>query len=145
MALVNPQIDENLDAHQIDKVVQELIVVLSNDLSACDMKWALFVAAAQSYRYDSQLKPFPAAYQDGASVNIQDLIAAIDKMPSLRLMYQLLLDRNERILRKYNEELKLLHWNLVTDPCLRTVGKQSVRAIYAYIYYFLLLFSNPYF
>lgn len=129
MALSHPEIDDNFDVNELNQTVLDLIDVLGTDLGACDLKWNLFVAAAQSYRYDSQLKPFPPAYQEGASVDIGKLLAVIDQTPSLRLIYQLLLDRNERILRKYHKVLRLLHWNFVTvsDPCLRTVNKENVR------------------
>lgn len=38
--------------------------ILQNDPKAADLKWSLFVAACQSYRYDSCVKPFPSQFSN---------------------------------------------------------------------------------
>ena len=45
-----------------DKKCVVLRNILENDLKAADLKWSLFIAACQSYRYDSCLKPFPSQF-----------------------------------------------------------------------------------
>ncbi|PSN47378.1 Mono [ADP-ribose] polymerase PARP16 [Blattella germanica] len=45
-----------------NKKALSLRSILENDLQAADVKWSLFVAACQSYRYDSCLKPFPPQF-----------------------------------------------------------------------------------
>jgi poly[ADP-ribose] polymerase 16 len=47
-----------------DKKSVVLRNILQNDPKAADMKWSLFVAACQSYRYDSCLKPFPSQFSN---------------------------------------------------------------------------------
>lgn len=49
-----------------DKKVITLRNLLQADPQAADVKFSLFVAACQSYRYDSCLKPFPPQFiRDG--------------------------------------------------------------------------------
>lgn len=47
--------DENNQAFSILKLLQK-------DLMAADLKWSLFIAASQSYKFDSCLRPFPPMY-----------------------------------------------------------------------------------
>lgn len=145
MALENSKINEH--AGEFMKIIEELTVALTTDLSACDLKWTLFVAAAQSYRYDSQLKPFPPAYQNESTVNIDELLNVINRTPPLRFLCRLLVDKNEQILRNYRKVLQLLHWNLVTvaNPCLKTVDKTKVSSehtVFVSEYDVLLFFSS---
>lgn len=50
------------------KKIKELKIAIENDLEACDIRWTLFVAASQSYRFDSRLKPYPPNFS-GAEIN----------------------------------------------------------------------------
>lgn len=117
-----------------DKIIYELTIALKTDLNACDLKWTLFVAAAQSYRYDSQLRPFPPFYQDGASVNIAALMAVIVDIPPLSsilgLLYGMQGDKQGEIFLKHERTLRLLHWILVTvsEPCLKSVDSGQVSS-----------------
>lgn len=112
--------------------LEELIRKLKDDLNACDMKWTLFVAAAQSYRYDSQLKPFPAFYQMGTTVDITKLMAVIEIVPPLETLLGSLLkmkNSTDDALYLTNEKIiQLLHWVLVTvfEPLLKSVDRQNV-------------------
>jgi len=47
-----------------DKKSIALRKILQSDPKAADLKWSLFVAACQSYRYDSCLKPFPSQFSN---------------------------------------------------------------------------------
>lgn len=136
MSALNFQADSDLAANiplsEINKIISELIEILERDSNACELKWTLFVAAAQSYRYDSQLKPFPPFYQDGQSVNITELLSVIVQVPPLKSVLQVLLqmqgDGSRRFYARYHKVLQLLHWNLLTltDPSLKSVDKQNV-------------------
>lgn len=117
-----------------DKIIYELITALKTDLNACDLKWTLFVAAAQSYRYDSQLRPFPPFYQDPVvpSVDIAGISAVIAVVPPLSsilgLLYGMQGDKQDEVFRKHESVLRLLHWILVTvaEPCLKSVDRANV-------------------
>jgi hypothetical protein len=57
-----------------DKKAIALRNLLQADPQAADVKFSLFVAACQSYRYDSCLKPFPPQFiRDG----IKDIDAVV--------------------------------------------------------------------
>lgn len=45
---------------ETQKHIDTIQAALRRDLHACDLKWTLFVAAAQSFRYDSRLTPYPS-------------------------------------------------------------------------------------
>lgn len=47
---------------QTDLQIAALRLRLIADLPACDLQWTLFVAAAQSFRYDTKLSPYPARF-----------------------------------------------------------------------------------
>lgn len=49
---------------KVDQKSAVLRNILQNDPKAADFKWSLFVAACQSYRYDSCLKPFPSQFSN---------------------------------------------------------------------------------
>ena len=51
--------------------------MLENDLQAADVKWSLFVAACQSYRYDSCLKPFPPQFISNGVKDIDSLVSEL--------------------------------------------------------------------
>lgn len=141
MALENAQADDDFNLVEFRKIVEDLTTALGDDLDACDLKWSLFVAAARSYRFDSQLKPFPPAYQQGTTVNIAELLSVVEQTPSFALLHRLLLDNKEHILRKYYNSLRLLHWNLVTiaDPRLKSVEKEKVSFTFTHGHYKLSL------
>lgn len=101
-----------------------LTAVLADDLNACDMKWTFFVAAAHSYRYDSQLKPYPMNPADGKPYEIENLHAIIDKVPP----FSELLKKLEAKQPLADEIVHLLHWILVRvrDPYLKSVDRSNV-------------------
>ena len=57
-----------------------VLQTLARDQASADMRWSLFMAALESYRHDSILRPFPSAYlEDGGNKNFQALVRAIYK------------------------------------------------------------------
>ena len=60
----------------------------------CDAKWKLFVAAALSYRFDTQLKPFPPRFVSENGPNINSLVLVINDTPNLRVVLQNITDEN---------------------------------------------------
>lgn len=89
-----------------------IVSAIRTDFEARDLKWTLFVAAAQSYRSASLLKPFPPKYTNGDKCNIEPLVSAIGQTPPLQV-----------VLRRitYDGHLNscvvdFLHWVLVEHP-----------------------------
>ncbi|XP_023418012.1 protein mono-ADP-ribosyltransferase PARP16 isoform X3 [Cavia porcellus] len=54
------------------------------DLLAADLRCSLFAAALRSYKRDSALRPFPAAYARGDCKDFEALLADASKLPSLK-------------------------------------------------------------
>ena len=52
---------------------------LETDLAAADFRWSLFIAALESYRHDSILRPFPSAFLEDGNKNFQALVGAVLK------------------------------------------------------------------
>lgn len=58
----------------IDKKIVSLKHLLEKDLKAADVKWSLFVAACNTYRYNTCLKPFPPMYIKNECKDIEALV-----------------------------------------------------------------------
>lgn len=120
--------------------IVSLIQKLEDDMNACDFKWTLFVAAANSYKYDSLLKPFPSAYVIDKALNINHLRAVISSVPSFgRLLPilrkiaagQLELDETNGI---REDGINLLCWCLIRakEPSLKSVHASNVSKLIQY-------------
>lgn len=103
--------------------------VLANDLKACDIKWSLFVAAANGYRYVSKLKPYPSKFMINDTLNIDAIHQIILSLPSLSILYN-------KLCRKHFDDLHedtvdLLYWTLITlnDPYLKTIPRNQYNDI----------------
>lgn len=116
----------------MDKV-NSLIGILQADLDACDFKWTLFIAAANHYKHDSLLKPFPSASVFNRVLNIHELRMIITSIPRLNSVLALLrhFDKwsdksDEHIIS--DEAIKLLYWCLlgVKEPTLKSIGRSNV-------------------
>uniref|UniRef100_A0A1A9WR64 ARTD15_N domain-containing protein n=1 Tax=Glossina brevipalpis TaxID=37001 RepID=A0A1A9WR64_9MUSC len=112
------------------KKIEALRSILETDILAADAKWTLFVAAALSYRYDSQLKPFPSRYAEEQSVcDIDSLVSVINDTPKLRVVYQHIVEKN------YDEfdadVMELLHWVLVEmkEFNLRSLETEEISSL----------------
>lgn len=112
--------------------VQKLIEILEKDLDACDFKWTLFAAAANSYKHDSLLKPFPTTFADGKSLDVGRLRENIAKVPAFMILLDELRSANQNRTfdnTELNEDtIDLLHWCLicVCDPFLKSVKRSNV-------------------
>lgn len=63
----------------IGKKVLSLKHLLEKDLKAADLKWSLFVAACNTYRYDTCLKPFPPMYIKNECKDIEALVGQLKR------------------------------------------------------------------
>lgn len=110
-------------AETIEKITA-LTEILVDDLNACDMRWTLFVAAAHSYRFDSQLKPIPTNPVSGQPYEIDDLRAVIATVPPFSILLKRL--RTKQTIPV--EIIELLHWLLVRvrDPYLKSIDRANV-------------------
>lgn len=82
---------------------------IKNDKFATDLLWSVFVAALQSYKFDSLLKPFPPPFtkEDGEK-DIKSLEKTVDEIPALKT-----LSSNGLCIK--DNALSLLQW--VLDRC----------------------------
>ena len=58
-----------------EQKVSALRCTLEKDLVAADLKWSLFVAACNTYRYDTCLRPFPPMYIKNENKDIDALVS----------------------------------------------------------------------
>lgn len=58
----------------VGKKISLLKHLLEKDPKAADLKWSLFVAASNTYRYDTCLRPFPPMYIKNECKNIEALV-----------------------------------------------------------------------
>lgn len=115
-----------------DKIVS-LIKKIENDLNACDFKWTLFVTAANSYKYDSLLKPFPTAYVANKLLNInrlREVIASVPCFSRLLIILRNIVDQSKSDENHdiTDECIDLLHWCLIRskEPTLKSVHPTNV-------------------
>lgn len=100
--------------------------LIRNDIHAADLRWSLFVAAAQSYRHDTILRPFPPKFLSEDTKEIDRLREVMTQMPAFPTLLSLLenpaTDCSDRELL-----IDLLYWVLVQqdDPVLRTLTKDE--------------------
>ncbi|XP_032590606.1 protein mono-ADP-ribosyltransferase Parp16 [Drosophila grimshawi] len=85
---------------------------LQNDLLACDARLSLFVAAANSYRYESLLRPFPKEFlDDDQRPDIAAILDVVADMERLDTILRRLVKGKSGCLKV--NELHLLHAVLV--------------------------------
>lgn len=72
--LYTSQVDRNITDENVEKKISLLKHLLEKDLKAADFKWSLFVAASNTYRYDTCLKPFPPMYIKNECKDIDALV-----------------------------------------------------------------------
>lgn len=65
---------DSTSQEDVEKKIQCLKHLLEKDLRAADLKWSLFVAACNTYRYDTCLKPFPSMYIKNECKDIEALV-----------------------------------------------------------------------
>uniref|UniRef100_A0A8C1CFL4 Poly [ADP-ribose] polymerase n=1 Tax=Cyprinus carpio carpio TaxID=630221 RepID=A0A8C1CFL4_CYPCA len=86
--------------------VRELVCsCLHRDPVAADLRCSLFVAAVQSYKRDSALRPFPPRYLTGEVKDFEELQKDVDTLPNVRDLVRLGHGDGDR-------HLALVHWVL---------------------------------
>jgi len=101
------------DSDNVDDLVDRVQSLLAADMLACDVQVSLFVAASQSYRQDSTLRPFPPMYlsSDGER-DIKSLMRTVSSLPPLSSVLKDL----EQGRGVDTETLALLAWILTGGP-----------------------------
>lgn len=103
---------------------------LTEDTLAADAKWNLFIAASQSYRYDSCLRPFPPMFLTKTKEkDINSLLNVIDNVPSFKLLKKLLSCPDKFPLS--DKIIELLYWVLIQmrEPSLKTVPRDKFNEV----------------
>ncbi|CAL7938896.1 unnamed protein product [Xylocopa violacea] len=115
---------DSTSPEDVEKKVQCLKHILEKDLRAADLKWSLFVAACNTYRYDTCLKPFPPMYIKNECKDIEALRRAIEVIPPLAVIFKVLSEPD--VYNKYGTVIDLLHWVLVRlrDPYIKSIKKE---------------------
>ncbi|XP_069767958.1 protein mono-ADP-ribosyltransferase PARP16 isoform X2 [Narcine bancroftii] len=90
---------------------------LREDVWAADLRCSFFMSALQSYRRDSVLRPFPAAYFSGDSKDFDTLLADAQNLPNLKQLLQSGLIPQKRT-------LELLSWFCLSkNLTIKSLGK----------------------
>ncbi|XP_037046892.1 protein mono-ADP-ribosyltransferase PARP16 [Bradysia coprophila] len=117
------------DSKNPQNQIVNLKLALEKDIAACDIKWSLFVAAAQSYRHDSRLNPYPPKYatKNKSEYDIERIRLTISNVPPL-LQVLRLLESEETGLN--DDVIDLVHWVVCSKsfPTLRSVAKNEFDA-----------------
>ncbi|XP_031638032.1 protein mono-ADP-ribosyltransferase PARP16 [Contarinia nasturtii] len=111
--------------------------LLEADLDACEFKWSLFVAAANNYKYDSLLKPFPSAYVVNKILDINCLRERTANIPDFCVLLKQLQHFCDHPNTSDNfinhETIDLLYWCLIStrdeQPILKSVNRSSFDSV----------------
>ncbi|OAD52935.1 Poly [ADP-ribose] polymerase 16 [Eufriesea mexicana] len=120
---------DSTSQEDVEKKIQCLKHLLEKDLKAADLKWSLFVAACNTYRCDTCLKPFPPMYIQNECKDIEALRRAIEVIPPLAVILKALSESDAY--EKYGTAIDLLHWVLVRlrDPYIKSIKKEYYDSI----------------
>lgn len=66
-----------------DQQLAEIREILQSDLTATDLKISLFVSAAQCYKKNFLLNPFPTNYLDGENKHFERLLEDLEQIPPI--------------------------------------------------------------
>jgi len=115
----------NTESGRLQNQIISLRLQLEKDIVACDLKWSLFVAAAQSYRYHSRLNPYPPKYATEAKseYDIDRIRLVISNVPPFHQLLKQI--KNEELLD--DDVLELIHWVVCSKsyPTFRSVAKEK--------------------
>ncbi|XP_029010526.1 protein mono-ADP-ribosyltransferase PARP16 [Betta splendens] len=102
------------------ETVRELVCsCLHRDPVAADLRCSLFVAAAQNYKRDSLLRPFPPRYISGDNKDFEALLADVNSLPGVRELVRLPLGEGDH-------HLALAHWILSSKSfAVKTLQKDE--------------------
>jgi len=113
--------DSGFDSGNVDDVVDRVKSLLAADMLACDVQVSLFVAASQSYRQDSTLRPFPPMYiTPEGERDMKSLMRTVSELPPLCEVQKEL----EGAAVQDPRRLALLAWILTGGP-----SKLSLRSL----------------
>lgn len=120
---------DSTNQEDVGKKLSALKHLLEKDLKAADLKWSLFIAACNTYRYDTCLKPFPAMYIKNECKDIEALRKAIELIPPLAIILKALQEPD--VYEKYGKTVDLLYWVLIRlrDPYIKSVNKECYDSI----------------
>ncbi|KAM9854418.1 protein mono-ADP-ribosyltransferase PARP16 isoform 1-T1 [Aulostomus maculatus] len=102
------------------EAVRELVCsCLHRDPIAADLRCSLFVAAAQNYKRDSLLRPFPPRYISGDTKDFEELLADVTSLPGVRELVRLRPGEGDH-------HLALAHWILSSKSfAVKTLQKDE--------------------
>ncbi|XP_019712667.1 protein mono-ADP-ribosyltransferase PARP16 isoform X1 [Hippocampus comes] len=102
------------------QVVRELVCsCLHRDPVAADLRCSLFIAAAQNYKKDSLLRPFPPRYIHKDSKDFDALLADVNSFPGVRELVRLRPGEGEH-------HMALAHWILSSKSfAVKTLQKDE--------------------
>ncbi|XP_067090590.1 protein mono-ADP-ribosyltransferase PARP16 isoform X2 [Osmerus mordax] len=105
--------------------VRELVCsCLHRDPVAADLRCSLFVAAAQNYKRDSVLRPFPPRYISVDSKEFDELLREVSSLPGLRELVRLRPGEGD-------QHLALVHWVLSSKSfAVKTLQKEEYAKLY---------------
>ncbi|EGI70529.1 G2/mitotic-specific cyclin-B [Acromyrmex echinatior] len=123
------RIDRGITEEDVERKITTLKQLLEKDPRAADLKWSLFVAASNTYRYDSCLKPFPPMYIKNECKDIEALRRVIESVPPLLVICKELGETD--VYQNYGEIIELLYWVLLRlrDPYIKSVQKEYYNSI----------------
>lgn len=101
-------------------VVRELVCsCLHRDPVAADLRCSLFVAAAQNYKRDSLLRPFPPQYTSEDNKDFEELLADVKSLPGVRELVRLRPGEGDH-------HLALTHWILSSKSfAIKTLEREQ--------------------
>ncbi|EDO37628.1 predicted protein, partial [Nematostella vectensis] len=110
------------DSVEKETQLERVIGKLRSDGFACDLRMCLFVAALESYRHDSILRPYPpVGLREDGSKNIQKLTNLSSSIPSLSAL------NNDSCLEP--GVWSLLDWVLLKKFDVKTLDKSMFQEI----------------
>ncbi|XP_076294868.1 protein mono-ADP-ribosyltransferase PARP16-like [Lasioglossum baleicum] len=127
--LYTSQVDSTNSQEETVKKVSSLKFILEKDFTAADLKWTLFVAACNTYRYDTCLKPFPPMYIKNECKDIEALRKAIELIPPLTVILKALQEPD--VYQRFGTTIELLYWVLIRlrDPYIKSINKDCYETI----------------
>ncbi|KAK2583882.1 hypothetical protein KPH14_001156 [Odynerus spinipes] len=122
-------VDTTTYQDDVEKKIILLKHLLEKDPKAADLKWSLFVAACNTYRYDSCLRPFPPMYVKNECKDIEALRRTVELIPPLAVIFRELHEPN--VYANYGPAIDLLHWVLIRlrDPYIKSISKENYDSV----------------
>ncbi|RZF44742.1 hypothetical protein LSTR_LSTR000694 [Laodelphax striatellus] len=112
---------------EMSQKIKNLMELLENDITAAYAKWTLFIAACQSYKFDSCLRPFPPMFLDKEK-DMNSLLAVVDRTPSFTLFKKVLTSAKSSLIA---DVIELVHWVLIQSkgPSFKSIAKNQFESV----------------